>query len=188
MQVIDKPPSGRRASAGFTLAEVVITVAIIAVTFGGIILTYIESGERAQWSGYSLAAHALAIQQIEQSRSGVWDPSDPTRVIEITNRASSLHNWTYTSATSSWGGFTNGTLDIPVSGTNNVVATNYVTVTYLPVGNNGAHIYMVRVDTAWPFTWVSTGNTIQYFSNTVVSYCAPDNSTVTNGVVINSPY
>ena len=51
--------------AGFTLIEVVISTAIVAVVFGGIMTSYIQSGMRVQWSGYSLAAQGLAIQQMK---------------------------------------------------------------------------------------------------------------------------
>src|SRR5262245_29559395 len=62
-------------NSAFTLPEVVLAVAITAVAFGGIIMAYSQATRRAQWSGYSLSAQALAVQQIEQARASVWDLS-----------------------------------------------------------------------------------------------------------------
>ena len=45
-------------AAGFTLIEVVISTAIVALVFGGVITAYIQSGMRVQWSGYSQIGRA----------------------------------------------------------------------------------------------------------------------------------
>ena len=64
-----------RPYKGFTIIEVVISIALMSVVFSGIILGYIHTAQRAQWSGCSLAAQALSIQQLEQARAAVWDYS-----------------------------------------------------------------------------------------------------------------
>jgi len=55
-----------RRTRGFTLVEVVVCIAITALMFMGIITAYIHGTYKAEWSGYSLAAQAMAIQQLEQ--------------------------------------------------------------------------------------------------------------------------
>jgi len=142
--------------AGFTLAEVLISLAIGAMIFAGLIGAYVQTSYRAEWSGYSLAAQALAIQQLEQARAADWDISTTPVKNEITNIPM----------------ITSAILDLPVKGTNVVWATNFTTITSIPITNTvGASVYMVRVDTAWPFIWA--GKT-HYYTNTVADLFAPD--------------
>jgi len=138
--------------AAFTLAEVVVCIAIVALVFGGIITGYMQGAYRAEWAGYNLAAQALALQQIEQAKTAMWDNTHN----EFTNIPP--QTWAY--------------LDLPVSGTNRVFATNYVQVTTNQVSTSPAlYIYMVRVDTVWPY--IRKG-LVLYYTNTVADYYAPD--------------
>ena len=50
-------------------------VVIIAAVFATVLLAYSQTARRAQWSGYQLAAQALAAQQIEQIRAARWETS-----------------------------------------------------------------------------------------------------------------
>jgi prepilin-type N-terminal cleavage/methylation domain-containing protein len=151
-----KGRAGQKARRAFTLAEVLISLAIAATVFAGLITAFIQSSYRAEWSGYSLAAQSLAIQQLEQARAADWDISTIPAKNEITNVP------TVTSAI----------LDLPVSGTNVIWATNFTTITSVPITNTiGASVYMVRVDTAWPFIW---GGRRHYYTNTVADFFAPD--------------
>src|ERR1017187_7204737 len=156
MRVMDLPGTcGSKArTAAFTLAEVVVCVGIMMLVFAAIITAYIQTSYRAEWSGFSLAAQAAAIQQLEAAKAAVWDPLQNPVKDEI----SQLPRVTSTM------------LDLPVSGTNTVYATNYTTVTMLTT-SAGYSIYFVRVDTAWPFRWK---NQVAYFTNTVADYFAPD--------------
>lgn len=141
---------------GFTLVEVVLAVGILALVFGGILAAHVQSARRAEWTGYSLAAQALAIQQIEQARSAKWDVLDTPVVNEITNLPS----------------VTWAVLDLPISGTNEIRATNFVTVSTITLSTNPtASVQMVQVSTVWPF--VSGGST-RLFTNTIANYFAPD--------------
>ena len=141
---------------GFTLAEVLISLAIAGLMFSGIITAYVQSSYRAEWSGYSLAAQALAIQQLEQTRAAAWDVNTQPVRNEITNVPT----------------ITASLLDIPVSGTNSIWATNYTTINSVAITNTvGASVYMVRVDTAWPFMW---NGKRKYYTNTVADFFAPD--------------
>jgi prepilin-type N-terminal cleavage/methylation domain-containing protein len=140
----------------FTLVEVVMAIAILGLVFGGIILSSVLLARRAEWTGYSLAAQALAIQQLEQARSAKWDILDTPAVNELTNLPSVIA----------------ATLDLPISGTNAVWATNYVTMKTVSIPSSPpCLVYMVRVDTVWPFRH---GSELVYHTNTVANYFAPD--------------
>jgi len=142
----------QRGLAAFTLAEVVVCLAIIALLFGGIITGYMQGAYRAEWAGYNLAAQALAMQQIEQAKTAVWDKDRN----EFTNLLAT-----------SW-----ATLDLPINGTNKVYATNYVTVTTNQVSSTpDVFVQMVKVDTVWPYI---RGGRVLYYTNTVADYYAPD--------------
>ena len=148
--------SGCGAGGGFTLAEVLISLAIAGVVFGSMIAAYVQSSYRAEWSGYSLAAQSMAIQQLEQARAADWDINSTPVKNEITNVSP----------------ITAAILDLPINSTNTIWATNYTTITSIPITNTvGATVYMVRVDTAWPFVWAGKR---KFYTNTVADYFAPD--------------
>jgi prepilin-type N-terminal cleavage/methylation domain-containing protein len=156
-------------NSAFTLVEVVVSVAIIALVFGGILSAYIKATRQAEWSGYSLAAQTIGIHQIEQARAAVWDYSISKN--EITNL--NLLDWTYNASTRVGTGYATSVLDLPISGTNIVIATNFVTVKLLSLtGFTNAQVQMVSVDTVWPFTSY-TGKRL--FTNRTASYFGPDN-------------
>ena len=97
-------PARVRGAAAFTLIEVVIATAIVALIFGGIINCYIQSGVRVEWSGYSLAAQSMAMQVIEQAKSATWNPAAtpplPNQVMQLnlmnTNTTTTSSNMTFT--------------------------------------------------------------------------------------------
>lgn len=165
MKLLSKPNRRR----GFTLAEVVVSLAIAALLFGGVLKAYIQFAQQSEWSGYSLAAQALATQQIEQACSAVWDFSlNKNQLTNLTLLASS-----YNAGTRTLSGYATNVLDLPQSGTNIVVATNFVTVKLLNLsGFANAQVQMVRVDTVWPF---ETYRGRRYFTNTTATYFGPDN-------------
>jgi prepilin-type N-terminal cleavage/methylation domain-containing protein len=171
------PVLGRRArknTSGFTLVEVVVCTAIVALIFGGIITSYIQSGKRLQWTGYSLAAQQMANSVLEQARSGVWDPTIPKN--DMTNL--NLQSVTYTASNNSYTytGYTTGILDVPYASTNYVLATSYVTDQLVNVSTN-VQVQFLRVDTVWPFgQWRS----MKFYTNTVVTMIAPDNRSTTS--------
>jgi prepilin-type N-terminal cleavage/methylation domain-containing protein len=157
------------ALQGFTLVEVLVSLGIVTLLFSGILTAYIQSARQAEWAGYSLAAQAIGIQQMEQARSGVWDSSINKN--ELTNL--NLLSWTYNATTKVGTGYTTNVLDLPISGTNSVIATNFVTVKLLNLtGQTNSQIQMVTVDTVWPFQ-TATGRRI--FTNRTASYFGPDN-------------
>jgi len=145
-----------RGAVGFTLAEVMISLGIAGLMFGGVITAYVQSSYRSEWSGFSLAAQSLAIQQLEQARAANWDISTTPVRNEITNVPP----------------VTSAILDLPINGTNVIWATNYTTISSIAITNTiGASVYMVRVDTAWPFVWAGKRH---YFTNSVAGLFAPD--------------
>ena len=155
---------------GFTLVEVLVSLGIVTLLFGGILSAYIQTSRRAEWAGYSLAAQAIGILQIEQARSGVWDYSINKN--ELTNL--NLFSWNYNATTKVGTGYSTNVLDLPVSGTNVVVATNFVTVKMLNLtGSPNVQVQMVTVDTVWPFLTLHQGTRL--FTNRTASYFGPDN-------------
>ena len=149
---------GPRHTSGVTLVELVIAVALLALVFSGVIYSYVQAADRAQWSGYGLAAQGVAIQQLERARAAALDPNGS--VCEITNIAPT--------GSTNYGAL----LSIPVSGTNYVWATNYVGIRLITNSVNPVvTVYMVRVDTMWPL--IRHGKT-NYFTNTVACYYSQD--------------
>lgn len=177
MSVMPSPENApeKRRVAAFTLAEVVMAVAIAAMIFGGIITANVHLTQRAEWTGQSLAAQALAIQQLEQARSAVWD--NTLFKNEMTNL--NLLGWTYNTNTGVGKGYSYALLDLPIAGTNYVQATNYVTLTQLTnvTGLPAVKLQMLQVETVWRFK--AFGGP-RLHTNTVVTYYAPDNIDASN--------
>ena len=152
------------------------SAAIIALVFGAIINCYIQSGMKAEWSGYSLAAQSLATEQIEQARAAIWDLAGGTNATgynEVTQL--NLFSRSYDPGTQTWSGYTTNILDVPYANTNFVMATNYVSIQVINIDNSTIppiQVQMVRVDTVWPFFYRSTN---LYFTNTAATMLAPDN-------------
>ena len=156
MRVMEIPgtrwPAAR--TAAFTLPEVVICVAIMMLVFAAIITAYLQTSYRAEWTGYSLAAQAAAVQQLESARCAVWDPLQNPVQDEIKQLPP----------------VTTVLLDLPVTGSNTVYATNYTTATLI-VHDGVYSNYLIQVNTVWPFRW---RNTLVYYTTTIKGYCAPD--------------
>lgn len=114
---------------GLTLVEVVIALALGCLIFGGILLGYVQTTDRAEWSSYSLAAQSLAMQALEQARGGKWDPNAWPPVDEMRPT-----NFTSTEV-----------LDVPVAG-KPVFATNYVSIT---AASANPPLRQIQVDCVW---------------------------------------
>ena len=161
---------GRNPAGGFTLVEVMISAAILILVFGSVINCYIQSGQRVEWTGYSLAAQSMATEVLEQARSATWLPSQTSNGNNLTNL--NLLAASYNSGTLTYTGYTTNILDVPYSGNNYTMATNFVTVQMLNVnGNAKVQMQFIRVDTVWPF-YIRKANL--YFTNTVATMVAPD--------------
>ena len=114
----------------------------------GVVLSYVMSARRAEWSAYSLAAHSLAMQCVEQARAAKWDPQAWPVSDEL-----GITNFSRTD-----------TLDVPVEGAPQL-ATNFVSVTVAAVN---PPLRQIRADCVWGFG--SRG----LFTNTIVTLRAPD--------------
>jgi type II secretory pathway pseudopilin PulG len=156
--------SQRQRNRGFSLAEVVISVGIITLVFAGIIQGNVQSTKRAEWSGYALAAQNLANQQIEQARSALWDTSVGT------NQLFSLNLLGTNISAGVFRGYSTNVLDLPISGTNAVMVTNFVWIRPITLATN-VSVYMVQVDTVWPFHRFKG---LCYFTNSAATYVAQD--------------
>ncbi|HKS37126.1 MAG TPA: prepilin-type N-terminal cleavage/methylation domain-containing protein [Verrucomicrobiae bacterium] len=134
--------------SAFTLVEVVISVAILALCLAGIVYGYVLQARRAEWSAYSLAAQSLASQAIEQARSAQWDPQAWPVIDELppTNYS------------------TVEPLDVLRSGAP-VGATNFVTVTDV---STNPPLRQIRVACTWMF--LDRGP----FTNFMIGLRAPD--------------
>ena len=70
---IPKLQSRRPHRAAFTLAEVLISLALLGMMLGGIITAYLAAAQRAEWASASAAAHRLAVMKMEQLKAAPWD-------------------------------------------------------------------------------------------------------------------
>jgi hypothetical protein len=143
---------------------------IVCVAFGAILTGYIQAARFAEWSGYSLAAQALSVQQLEQTRAALWDPRQEVPVDETTNL--NLRAWARTGNAddNTWTGNTNAILDMPFATGKYVMATNYVKLrTYVIPGTANPKVYLkqVTVDTVWAFRGAKQ-------TNKIVTFIAPD--------------
>lgn len=137
-------------SHAFSLMESAIASAIAAMMFGGIIYGYTQSGRNAEWSAYSFAAQSMAVQRIEQTRACKWDPEASPVVDELLSSNFPT---------------TNSILDVPMSGSNIVYATNY---TFISTVSTSPKLRMIRVDSVWGFI---NG---KLYTNSIATYRAPD--------------
>ena len=136
-----------REQRAFSLIEALIASSIAALMFGGIVYGYIQSSRNAEWSAYSFAAQSLAVQRLEQARSCRWDPDGGAD--DLTNFPPSF-----------------SVLDVPMSGSNVVYATNFTTITTI---STVPPLRMISVETVWPFSLNK-----RLYTNSIATYRAPD--------------
>lgn len=152
---IETQKSNDLRSSGFTLAEVCISLMITAIVGAGAIMCYTQSAYRAQWSAYSLAAQAAAVQQMERVRAAKWQP--------LSSATSTQDQWPPGTTTNS-----PGYLNIPhvSGGTSRYDYYSVVTVTNI---SSSPMLRMIQVDCIW-----TNFNGLQVFTNTVCAVRAPD--------------
>ncbi len=136
--------------AGFTLVETMVSIMILGLVFAGTLLTYTRAEQRAEWSGYSLAAQSLCVKTMEQFHAVLWD-----------TQQTPVYNGTLLIPLNS-----TNLLDIPVAGTNAVYATTTATITSF-TQSGPSYFEMISVNTTW--AWEG-----QTFTNSLVAYRAPD--------------
>lgn len=139
-----------RRCAGFSLEEVVVSMAISAISIAGISSGYVMSAKRAELSGCSQAANSMALQRLEQVRSAHWDTLAYPAVDEVVSA-----NFPVVVQP----------LDLPTSGTNAVYGTNVITISTVSAN---PPIKLVRSQCTWQFP----GRGV--FTNTITIYRTPD--------------
>ncbi len=174
----------RSLQAGYSLIELVLAVAVFGLVCGLMLNCYIQAGVNAEWSGYSLAAESLGMDQVEQARQAKWDSisgSGSCNYLLALNLLGKNLSTNLGAGTITLTGYTTNILDIPyATSTNYVIATNYVSTQIFNLNNNpnNAQICMLQVQTVWPFNYRSTN--VTYFTNTIATYLAPCNESPTN--------
>jgi prepilin-type N-terminal cleavage/methylation domain-containing protein len=138
-------------SRGFTLIETLVAMAVLGIMVVGIVAGFVQSQRAAEWSAYTFAAQSLAMQPIEQGRAARWDPYAGVPIDEVTNLPA----------------ITTNILDVPISGTNIVYATNRIWVRTISATPPLKEIY---VECTWRF--LNRG----VFTNSVLTYRAPGQS------------
>jgi prepilin-type N-terminal cleavage/methylation domain-containing protein len=147
----------QKAGAGFTLVEVVMSIAILALVMGGMLCGYIQTNQWAEWSSLSLAAQSFASQWAEQTQAEKWDThTDLTGTGYGTSNELLTTNYTRTNS-----------MLIPGTG-QSVIVTNYVSITSVCAS---PQVRQIRVDCVWqfPLTAIWT-NHPAIFSNTVITW------------------
>jgi len=139
---------GLGATSAFTLMEVVVSLAILGISLGGILTLYVRSAQRADWSGYSVAAQMMALSGLEQCRAAKYDPhgSPPTDALVSTNFPSRV--------------------DILDPGAVNCIASYGTNTTTIQMISTNPALKLVRVDCTW--TYPGRG----VFTNSVCTYRA----------------
>ncbi len=147
MRIQRNKPADRSA---FTLMESIIASSIAAMMFGGIVYGYIQSGRNAEWSAYSFAAQSMAMQRLEQTRACKWDPESTPSVDELVSS-------NFPAVVS--------ILDVPMSGSNYIYATNITTISTI---STAPQLRMIKVDSIWGFI---NG---RLYTNSIATCRAPD--------------
>src|SRR5256885_15829133 len=134
-----------------TLAEVVVSLMIVALSMTGIISMYIQAALRSEYSAHMLAAQMMALGGLEQARGAKYDPqgSPPTDELVATNFPQKVD-----------------VLDVGYGAPVVSYATN--TFTIMTVSTNPL-VKMVQVDCTWKFAGRDT-----VITNTVTTYRAPN--------------
>ena len=157
-QMIENKPRVLRAA--FTLIEILISFAILAMVMTGLVYGYAQANRFAEWSSMSLAAQSYALQGLEQVRSAKWEfgayntltdfmPAPPNGT--ITNFPPQID-----------------IMDVPMTGAQ---LTNCNVTDYISLRQVSTSPQLREVTSKCVWTFPRTG---QKFTNTVITYRAPD--------------
>ena len=147
----------QKAIAAFTVVEVVMSIAILALVMGGMIQGYIQTNRQAKWSSASLMAQSSAAQAVEQAMATKWDTHSDVPGTGF-GTPQELQPTTNTQTSS---------MLIPGTG-QSVIVTNYVKITKVC---DNPKVMQIRADCVWqfPLTGIWTNNSTT-FSNTVITW------------------
>lgn len=139
-----------RGTRGFTLAEVVIAIALSAMVLGSLISGYLITARRAEWTAMSEAAQLKVWNRMEQVRAARWDPRAMTPVdMLVASNFPVLIEELYT----------------PLGGSNVTSATNIVLIQRI---SDNPPLKLVRVECHWRFL------NNRLYTNSLMLYRHPD--------------
>ena len=135
---------------GFALSEVVLSIAVSALSVAAVISSSVLSARSADYISHSTAADAAANARMEQTRAAKWDTAATPLIDEL-----SAANFPAQVVP----------LCVPVVGGAMLYGTNRVTI--VPVSSSPP-LKMVQVDCVWSYPERGP------FTNSVVMYRSPD--------------
>ena len=135
----------KKGTAGFTLVEVMTSVAIAGFVAGGIIAAYALAAQHAEWSTTKAAAHRSAIAELERWRAARWHAGTNEYV-----------PGTYVSAV---------TLSLPETNASPQPATNRTTISLI---STNPPLVFIKTECIWAIPGRGP------FTNEVYTYRAPD--------------
>jgi prepilin-type N-terminal cleavage/methylation domain-containing protein len=149
----------KKSSSGFTLIEVVISIAILAMVVSGLIYGYVQANWAALWSSMSLSAQSFASEGAEQARAADWRPRD----YPAATGPGTMDEWPSGRTQSN-----PSKMDIPgeTSTNNQFNVTNIVSVTTISIN---PPLRQIRSDCYWTFARDN-----KLFTNTVILIRASD--------------
>lgn len=137
LPIQEDPVLAGSENKGMTLVEVVMALAVTGLTLAGIVGGYVYCITANVKAELMQAAHAKALERVEQTRSAVWAPNRPTAQDDLV--ATNFPDLTVT-------------LDLPGQATNGTTAT--IRTTIAPISTNPP-MRMVHVDCIWQFKGVA---------------------------------
>jgi prepilin-type N-terminal cleavage/methylation domain-containing protein len=161
-----EPAQRQKVNAAFTLAELMIALAIFVLVTAGLIYGYTQSNNFAEWNAMSLAAQSYAMQGAEQARSATWSISASGTGLGTADELPATNTVSHVAATNY---YMVNTMQVPITGTTFVV-TNWVTVSNLQNSTTIPYpLRQIRSDCYWKFP-----RTGVWFTNTVITERSPD--------------
>jgi Tfp pilus assembly protein PilV len=135
---------------GITLSEVVISIAVSAMSVAAVVSSYVLSARSADFISHTSAADLAAQARMEQTRAAKWDTAATPVVDEVmsTNFPAQIVP-----------------LYAPVVGGTMLYGTNYTTIA---VVSQDPPLKYVQVDCVWSYPQRGP------FTNTIVAYRSPD--------------
>jgi len=130
--------------------EAVLSMAIAAVTIGGVVTGCVLAAQQTEQAASYAAAEFMAQGRLEQTRAAKWDTLANPPVDELVSS-----NFSVLVAV----------LDVPIAGSNAYFATNLTTITTI---SDNPPLKMIRVDCVWSLLSRFP------FTNTITAWRAPD--------------
>jgi prepilin-type N-terminal cleavage/methylation domain-containing protein len=152
--------TAHRKATGFTLVEILMSLAVFTLVSSGIIYGYVQVNRNVQWTAISLAAQSFATQGVEQLRAANWNPRGypmSSNYLGAFDEMAAPTNYVV--------GGTSNILDVPIKGTPNSTNFAFFVTNYLSISNLliNPPLRQIRVDAVWNF--YVTGKT---YTNTAI--------------------